>query len=164
VLIYDHGPRRDLRVAVDVFDTDNPDEQGRLVRPHAKLADAGIRRAVEAMALPSTRVAIVSASLHLDPHPRTWLEDAFGPHELPLLLHAEAFIVENELPDIWSISLVPSGTRSGRGCGSTVRLQRSSWAEVRAMPLHDIASDLVEHLGSLRFDDTHRLVAGSPAF
>jgi hypothetical protein len=160
VLVFDHGdtrPRR-FRVDLDAFGHDDPRDQGRWAAT-GLLGTGQIRRQIEAVAGPGTRLAMLSASLFLDPHPprsrpSSFLAREFEADELPLLLHRRLTILEGplprSLPQLWSIEALPSGMREGWGLGALTAFHRPPPPASRRDQLDEEARSLLDSLVQLR--------------
>jgi len=163
VLAYDDGTSRFFRAPVDVFDGRDPRGRGRVLGSRAVLGDARLRKYIEVVAGPGTRLAVVSSSLCLEPFPTGPLEDAFDPGELPLLVHTQSAIVGQNLTetvsDFWSVSALPSGCCDASwGLGGT-RVVGSLSNDQRRKFVPADAADTVAYVCSLR-ETPLGLVAG----
>jgi len=157
VLVYDFGdvrPRR-FAVGVDPFGDVDPRNKGRWVGANRRLGTRESRHFVETVATPGTRVAMVNASLMLNPNPRGELDGVFASSDVPLLLHEQVTLLQAPLsraiPQIWSVDALPSGRRDGWGLGGFSALHAPPPPFGRSDQLLESARDLVKRLERLRY-------------
>jgi hypothetical protein len=156
VLVHDYGDARPRRfsVGIDPFGAADPRKETHRVRADGHLGTDESQRFVEAVATAGTRVAMVNASLLLDPNPRGELDGLFASFEVPLLLHKQLTVLDAPLaraiPQIWSVDALPSGRRDGWGSSGFSALHTPRHPFDRSDQLLESARDLVESLTRLR--------------
>lgn len=152
LIVCDHGEGKPRRFLTGLDPFTDPSSHGRPVDREQRLGTAQTRRLVETSAVPGTRLAMLSASLHLGPPLRGELDGQLAPGEL--VLHRQLTILEGpvaqSLPQLWSLDALPSVTREGWGLGALTAWAPAPDETRRRAQLEETAQRLVNDLLQVR--------------